>query len=95
MSVSIYDIVRIAKGIFKRVGKKQALFLCTERVITVGAYLLCPFAKYENGRRLGCESCTIAFTDVTEKNEYIKRFCCTYEYEKCSHAQRLLEKYRS
>ena len=48
-----------------------------------------------DGRRLGCESCTIAFTDVTEKNEYIKRFCCTYEYEKCPHAQRLLEKYRS
>ena len=75
------------------ISSDKAVF--TERVITLGAYLVCPFAKYENGRRLGCESCTIAFADVTEKNEYIKRFCCTYEYEKCPHAQRLLEKYRS
>ena len=31
MTVSKYDIIIIDKGIFKRVGKKQALFLCTER----------------------------------------------------------------
>lgn len=31
MSVSIYDIVRIAKRIFKESQRKQALFLYAER----------------------------------------------------------------
>lgn len=61
----------------------------------MGAYLICPFALYEQKLRIGCEGCTITFDKMQSKNDYINSYCGSFEYRRCPHARELyLTKYK-
>lgn len=59
----------------------------------MGAYLICPFAKYEQGKRIGCEACTITFDDYEYKNKYMAQFCANFDYKKCILSKLLMKHY--
>ena len=59
----------------------------------MGAYLICPFAKYEQRFRIGCEACTITFNNFECKNKYMAQYCATFDYKKCIIAKVLMKHY--
>lgn len=67
---------------------------------TKDAYVVCPFYKWADKHRIGCEGVsdgnvtTLLFGDPNKRNEYKIKYCRSIErYKSCRVCQMLMEKY--
>lgn len=58
-------------------------------------YVMCPFFGYEKGNIIKCEGCRRVFNTKQEKSAVYNKYCTTYNYSECNHANTLLKKYNS
>ena len=56
-------------------------------------YAICPFFIYEKAKQIKCEAYLFNFPNHQHKRKLTKKFCESFNYEKCKHAQILLKKY--
>lgn len=59
----------------------------------MGYYIICPFCKYEQKLDIGCEDRRIRFNNNNSKSDYIKKYCGSREYLKCTLAAEISRKY--
>ena len=55
--------------------------------------IICPFWKWEQGDIAVCEGCRLTFPDQETRLEYVRRYCGSSDWKRCSVAKGLLEFY--
>lgn len=58
-------------------------------------YAICPFFEWEkhNPPRFKCELKMMKFSTNADKSTYMNMRCCSWDYEECENAKKLLKKW--
>lgn len=58
-------------------------------------YAICPFFMYEKLKKIGCELKTLNFSTPDDRRLWMLNHCCSWDYECCGNAIKLLKKYEN
>ena len=45
---------------------------------------ICPYFQKSEGKRAFCEICTLNFKDAKMRNDFVSRYCASFDYKDCT-----------